>query len=420
MTATTRLASVTAALGLSTVAGGLAFAQERPRTPAASSRVEAAAAAAPAPMLSAANPLQCWWRSSAGAVRVGEPFDVTLTCAALDTDAIRAVPDESRLTVAAIQLMPFEIVEGGRAPELRAGDRRLIQHHYRLRIIGPDVIGHDVKLPPLSIPYKVESRAGAGATVAGRDLSHLMPQIAIRVVSQVAADADDIRDSSDASLARIDDLRFRARTYTVAGWGLAGIAALAALTALVPAAGVLRRTRRTTASRMGDRAVLGEAARVLDERLSQARGAGWTPEALAQAHGAMRAVAAIATGHGARDLALGVGAPLPAGRLRVRRRFGRHAAAVTAHVTSVHLTHALDALSADASARARARLEQLRDGLAAVTRAQYGASPAADPTAVDDAITAARDIARELARERLFSPRAWFRRPPATSAVPEF
>ena len=32
------------------------------------------------------DPLQCWWRTSAGAVRVGEPFTVVLTCAVLETD----------------------------------------------------------------------------------------------------------------------------------------------------------------------------------------------------------------------------------------------------------------------------------------------------------------------------------------------
>lgn len=402
------------ALGIASLAAAAAGAQARPGEP------RPAEPAAAEPILTAANPLQCWWRTSAGAVRVGEPFDVTLTCAALDAPAMRAVPDESRLTVAAIQLMPFEIIEGGRAPEVRAGDRRVIQHRYRLRIISPDVIGRDVKLPPLSIPYRVESAVGAGATVGGRDLSHLMPQIAIRVVSQVAADAEDIRDSADASLARIDSLRFSARTFTVAGWALAGIAALAALAAVMPALGLFTRTRRTTASPIADRAVLGEAARVLDARLAVARAAGWTPEALADAHGAMRAVAAIATGLGARDLALGAGAPLPDGRLRVRRRFGRQVAAVTAHVTSAHLARALEALPAQTGAEARSRLERLRDGLAAVTRVQYAAAPPADTSAVDDAVAAARDIARDLARERLLSPRAWFRRPAAPTAVPEF
>ena len=77
------------------------------------------------------------------------------------------MPDESRLTVAAMQLAPFEIVGGDHPPDLRAGDRRFFQYRYRLRLIDADVIGRDVKLPPLAIPYRVQSRVGAGCD-AGR------------------------------------------------------------------------------------------------------------------------------------------------------------------------------------------------------------------------------------------------------------
>lgn len=367
-----------------------------------------------------ASPLQCWWRTSAGAIRIGEVFDVTLTCAALDTDALRAVPDQSRLTVAAIQLSPFEIVEGGPAPELRVDGQRILQHSYRLRFINPDVIGHDVKLPPLAIPYRVESRVGAGATLAGRDLVHQMPQLAIRVVSQVAADADDIRDSSDASLGRIDALRFRATAVRVAAWVLALVAAALAVGALVPALGLVRRRQTRGPSRLPDRLVLSHAARVLDQRLNEARAGGWTPETLAEAHVAARLVAAIASGAGARELSLGRGAVTPAGRLRLARRFGRQATAVTTHVTSQHVTRALAALPADAASATRSRLERVRESLTALTRAQYGAAvPESAAASVDEAVAAARDIGREMARERLWSPREWFRRPAAaaTSAL---
>jgi len=43
------------------------------------------------------DPLQCWWRTSVGAIRVGEPFQVVLTCAVLETDAATVVVDQSRL-----------------------------------------------------------------------------------------------------------------------------------------------------------------------------------------------------------------------------------------------------------------------------------------------------------------------------------
>ena len=46
------------------------------------------------------DPIRCWWRTSAGAVRIGEPFTLTLTCAVLDDEAVQVVPDESRLSAA--------------------------------------------------------------------------------------------------------------------------------------------------------------------------------------------------------------------------------------------------------------------------------------------------------------------------------
>ena len=45
----------------------------------------------------AVDPIRCWWRTSAGAVRVGEQFDLSLTCAVLQTEAVSVVVDESRL-----------------------------------------------------------------------------------------------------------------------------------------------------------------------------------------------------------------------------------------------------------------------------------------------------------------------------------
>ena len=35
-----------------------------------------------------ADPIRCWWRTSASAVRVGEPFTVVLTCAVVENEAL--------------------------------------------------------------------------------------------------------------------------------------------------------------------------------------------------------------------------------------------------------------------------------------------------------------------------------------------
>ena len=379
------------------------------------------AMAAGVPLLSADTPMQCWWRSSSGAIRLGEVVDVALTCAVLESATVTAVPDESRLTVAAVQLSPFEIVDGTHPPDVRAGDRRFFQYRYRLRIINPDVIGRDVKLPPLSISYRLQSRMGGDATLAGRDLVHMMPQLIFRVVSQVPDDADDIRDGDDASLAEIEALRFRANAFSVAAMVLTALGAVAALSTLAPVVGLVRRKRTRLAHRMSDRAMLTAAARVLGERLDAARGAGWTPDSLAEAHAATRLVAAVATGAGARERVLEHGAAVPEGRLAVAGRFGHAGAALTAHVTTDHVARAIAALPATASATTRGRLERLRDGLAALTRAQYGAAGALDSTAIDEAVAGARDLGHELAREKLTSPREWFRRPVApVTPTPEF
>jgi hypothetical protein len=58
------------------------------------------------------DPLQCWWRTSVGAIRVGEPFEVVLTCAVLETDAATVVVDQSRLAPNVIQFAPFEVLGG--------------------------------------------------------------------------------------------------------------------------------------------------------------------------------------------------------------------------------------------------------------------------------------------------------------------
>ena len=400
--------ALTAALGLAAVSG----AQPAPAPPVPP---PAADAAGPLAALSNEAPLQCWWRASPGAARVGEIIEVTLTCAVLESATVRAVPDESRLSVASVQLMPFEIVGGSHPPDVRAADRRLFQYVYQVRLLGADVIGRDAKLPPLAIPYRVQSQTGADAALAGRDLVHLMPQLPIRVVSQVPADAEDIRDSTEASLARIDTLRFRANAFGAAAMVLGALGVVAALGALTPALGRLRRGRTTVADRVSDRLVLQRAAAELDRLAGAAAGMGWTPETLAEAHGAVRLTAAAVMRGGVRQTRLGAAAPVPEGRLLVQRRLRRARTALTAHVTGAAIGRALTALPASASATERARLERLHESLDALTRAQYVAHASLDDRApIDEAVAAARDLAREVARERLWAPREWFR--PATPA----
>lgn len=398
-----RVAVALAALLLAAAAAGA--------QPASRPRPDGATAA-----LSPDHPLRCWWRSSTGAIRVGEILEVTLTCVALETAEVRAVPDESRLSIASVQLMPFEIVGGSHPPDVRQGDRRLFQYLYQLRLLDPDAIGRDVKLPPLAIPYRVQSGASTAAAQAGRDLVHLMPQLVIRVVAQVPADAEDIRDGADASLARIDALRFRANAFRAATVVLGALGLVAALSALAPLVRRWRRGRLRGPGRVSDRLVLSHAAGVLDQ-VARAATAGWTPTTLAEAHAAARLVAAAVLRDGLRQRRLDSQGPPPEGRLVFQRRLRRGGSALTAHVTSASVERSLAALPPDVGATARGRLERLRDSLAALTRAQYVQDAnLEDRAAIDEAVTGARDVAREVARERRWSPRDWFGA--ATPAAP--
>ncbi len=379
-----------------------------------------ALAAAQAPLrtgevLNEAAPLQCWWRSASGAVRLGEIVEVSLTCAVLERDDLRAVPDESRLTVAAIQLAPFEIVGGSHPPDFRADDRRFFEYRYQLRIIDADVIGRDVKLPPLSIPYRVESRVGAGSTLAGRDLVHLMPQLVFRVVSQVPADATDIRDASDAGLARIDALRFRASALRVAAIVLVVLAAIVAASALPALVGRLRGGRRRAETRVSDHAVLQAVATRLGALVEANPTGDLDAAAVAEAHHLVRVVAGIAAGHGVRQAPLARGAGVPEGRIAVDGWLGRVRAAVTSNATVETVHRTIAALPASAGAGARARLEGLAEALGRLTRLQYSAEPPSDASGVLDGLRSARDAARDLARERRWT----FSRPaaPATTAL---
>src|SRR5262249_4911718 len=150
------------------------------------------------------DPLQCWWRTSAGAVRIGEPFAVVLTCAVLETEAATVVVDQSRLEPSVVQFAPFEVLGGSHGADLRTDQRRFFQYEYRLRLISETMFGKDAALPETKISYRVQSKVGQKTAIQGRDQTYVMPSQSIRVVSLVPADASDIRDTSVETFGDID------------------------------------------------------------------------------------------------------------------------------------------------------------------------------------------------------------------------
>ena len=207
-----------------------------------------------------ADPLQCWWRTSAGAIRVGEQFSIVLTCAVLETEAATVVVDQSRLEPSVVQFAPFEVLGGSHGADLRRDDRRFFQYQYRARLIAENQFGKDVSLPETKLSYHIESSVGQKTSLQGRDQSYILPPLSLRVLSLVPADATDIRDTPSVTFQDIDQRGFRANLLTVIGGVLFAVAALLTLLALVRLLSRFRKPAEASTRLLSDSAALRAAA----------------------------------------------------------------------------------------------------------------------------------------------------------------
>jgi hypothetical protein len=358
------------------------------------------------------DPIRCWWRTSSSAVRIGEPFNVGLTCAVLEADGVTVIPDESQLTDSAIQLNPFEVIGGSHPPDLRSGQRRFFQYEYIARVINPDVIGQDVPLPNLVVHYRVNSRLPGNAAMQGRDLSYLLPPQTIRVLSLVPSDATDIRDASGASFGRVESLSARAGVFEIAAVTLVALGSLMTIVSLFTLARGARR-RKTAGERMlAPWRVAFTADRELTAVARESQG-GWNDELIDRALAGTRIAAASllgstvsqsrADGGGRGGQIISAGPGLLDAVLPGRQRRLALSSAITAH----DLRQELARLPETAPAARRVQLETLADALATFTTAQYGSPRTRDNAALDAALSAATSVSRRLRTQRLWS------RPPA-------
>jgi hypothetical protein len=359
------------------------------------------------------DPIRCWWRTSAGAVRLGEPFDLSLTCAVLETAAVQVVPDESRLGNGVIAMAPFEVVTGTHPADLHSGARRFFQYLYTLRLINADAIGRDVRIPDVQIHYRVNSKVAANTALQGRDLVYVMPPISVRIASLVPADAADIRDAAGEPFTAAEALDFRASVLEILGIGLVALGALMTLLVLVRVARGSRRRTPAEQRQIGTAGIISVAARELSDVQREREQQGWTPALIDRAISAARLVAAAALGRPISQRTSTVPAEAGEGRLIApgpRRGTSR---VVSAAVTPADLTRHIARLPAG-SPRA-AMLEALRSALETFTVAGYGRD-AGDQTKLDAALSAALDAVREVKTEYSW-PRRILRRPGTAAAV---
>jgi hypothetical protein len=333
---------------------------------------------------------------------VGQPFSVVLTCAVLENESVRVVPDESPLAVGTVQLAPFELLSGSHPADLRSGQRRFFQYDYNLRLVEPSAIGRDVGLPTLVIHYRVESRLQAQA-LEGRDRTYVLPSQSVHITSNVPADAPDIRDGSDAPFGAVEATRFRARMFDIAAMALGALGIILLVPAAIRAMGLSRKRVKRHGATVTDRAVIGRALSELATAHNEGRG-GWTPDLVARALTSARLLAGYAISRPANQQPLASGAQPPDARVAVMSGLAKkRRVSVASAVTPDDLGRALEQLPLANATQRRALLDRLRDALTTLTRAEYAAEPPQDAE-VDEAVRATLAAGQHVKREH-----AWWR-----------
>jgi hypothetical protein len=155
------------------------------------------------------DPITCWLRTSKDAIRVGEEFDLILTCRIIETYEEKVVPIFSALDSRAMTLAPFEVLSGERYPDVYDNYRRFFQFNYVARLISGDYFGQDAKVPSIEIRYFIRQQVTERETMDSQEYVYAMPEYPVRILSLVPIDANDIRDNSNITLdtARTHSLR---------------------------------------------------------------------------------------------------------------------------------------------------------------------------------------------------------------------
>ncbi len=346
-----------------------------------------------------ADPVRCWWRTDRASIRMGEPFEAVLTCAALQTSATTVVVDRSRLDPTVVSLPPFDVLGGTTAEDATTASRRFFQYTYQLRLLNDMAFGQDVSLAGLAISYRIDTLTSEGTTSQGRDLSYNLPALSLRVLSLVPGAARDIRDASSLTFADLEERRFRARALGIVGWVSYALAAAVAALAAVRAYGALGTPAKARSSLVSGRAILQRAGRELADVNRARQAEGWTEALMARAAAAMRVVGAYAVGKPAAQ-SLGLASTAIDGQIAlsqglIRRRHALVSSAVTAD-------------DLDGAATTNGAVQRVRDGLLAATAARYGRGTV-DESAVESAVSAAGELASSLAWRHSWPVERWTR-----------
>jgi len=347
--------------------------------------------------------LQCWRRIGANAVHVGERFTMTLTCAVVETNEARAVPDLAWLAPETLTVSPFEVLEGQRYQDIVRGSRRFFQYRYELRIIGEDYFGLDVELPPLEIRYRIERALDGGALVEGRELSYFLPAESVRVLALVPAAVTDIRELPGETFGDVEGRLFRANATGILATVLAGLAGIVLVMAVVRA----RRDWQASTAKAEPRVSTWDVARAAVGELTRVQAAseveGWSRELVSRALAVFRLAGALILEQPVSQMPKldKVSETDCEDRLYVRSwPFGGTEALVSSAMTVRRMESALPTIRNDRPEDERF-VETIHKGLKSFTTVQYASADGFEPDTLSNDVERSIEVLSVLRRRTL-------------------
>ena len=354
------------------------------------------------------NAMSCWWETDTSAVRVGEPFGLTLTCRVMETDRVKVVPNLTEVEPTSIELTPFDVLEGTRHEDIVVGPWRYVQYQYTVRLLGEEFFGRDVPIPATNVTFRIQT--GGADTVEGTEHRYVLPPMPMRILSLLPAQAADIRDPTLDAFGDLEARRFRATMELVASAVFLGFAAIAVIIAGLRVRERFRKGAVAVEQTVPARTVLDACVREIERARAEALRDGWTSSLAGRALAPFRVAGAIALKQPVAQTLVTGDVPTREGQVALRhgplrRRRALVSASITAGAMDRLRAAGNGAASPDASPDVLDRIGEALAALNAVRYGRVGAEPV-DAQALDRTLDNGCSALRQLRLARWWPVRA--------------
>jgi hypothetical protein len=351
----------------------------------------------------ASTPVNCWWKVSTNAVHVGEPFGLTLTCRVMETNRLKAVPDLSNVEPTAIELTPFDVLEGARHEDIVAPPWRYLQYVYTVRLLGEEFFGRDVAIPATTVTFRM--RTGDADTSEGTEHTYVLPSIPMRILSLLTAQAADIQEPAIDSFGDLEALRVRSTFEFVASAIFFGFAAVLGIVGGFRIRERFRKTGPIVEETLPVGTVLAGCVRELHRVRAEALRDGWTSNLAGRALAPFRVAGAIALKQPVAQTPADADTRKREGQLALRhgilrRRYALVSASITADAVDRLRTTGNGGRPNDTKV-----LDPIREALVALSAVRYGRLQDIDVADLDQKLDNGSSALQQLRRSRLWPPR---------------